>query len=151
MSEAVGIGNVLKEPQAVQNVVLDLLVVGQDVHIRQPEASGPAGEIRGRFPFLLRLNINPVCGIHGARADAHHHTLIVFQQPAQTEFLKEHVLRGYVSARQNDEITLPDQHLGIVLISPVQHLEIGKFDSGLGKGPGHFLPNPIRQLRTVRI
>lgn len=49
------------------------------------------------------------------------------------------------------EITLPDQHLGIVLISPIQHLEIGKFDSGLGKGPGHFLPNPIRQLRTVRV
>ena len=49
----------------------------------------------------------------------------------------------------DDEIAFPDQHLGFILVSPVQKPEIRKQESCLCETGSHFFRNPIGESRII--
>ena len=64
VAHGVGIGDVFKEPQAIQIIVSDLLVVGQDVDTGKPQARDEPLEFRHGLAGFLGLNVDHVGAVH---------------------------------------------------------------------------------------
>ena len=63
---AIGIGNILKDTQAVENVVFAEIIVGQDLRMGQSKTGIKALVIRrDSLPFPFRLGINRFGAVHG--------------------------------------------------------------------------------------
>ena len=151
MPKAVGIGDVLKEPQAVQDVVLDLLIVGQDIDAGEGQAGGEAGEIRGGFALLLGLDIYLLGGVHGASADAHDHSGEPLQNFPQMDVPKKGVLGGDVASGKDDKIADAYQFLRVPGVGPVQHMVAAEKDPGLGAGADDIGPELTGQVVALRV
>ena len=150
MTEAVGVGDVLEEPQSVQNVVLHLLVVGQDVHIGETQARREPGKIRGGFAFLLGLDIDLVRAVHAARADAHDHAGEVLQNFPQADIPQKSVLRGYMASGQHQKITVRHQLFGVFGSFTVKNAVAAEANTGFGKGGEHVRAEPAGKVMAVR-
>ena len=136
MAKAVSVGDVLKQPLAVQNVVLDLLVMGKDVDIRQAQAGREAGEVRGGFALFLRLNVDHISGVHASRADADHHPGIILQQLPQADLLEKGILGGNMASGQQNQVAVFNEPLGVLLVEAVQDVIALEGHSLQGKSPG---------------
>ena len=149
---AVRVGDVLKQPQAVQNVVLHLLVVGQDVHIGEPQAGREALKVRvDALALFLGLDIYFLRQIHGTGADAHDGAIKILQQLPQADFLEEGVFGGYMAPGEDDEVTFGNQLPGILCVGSVQHLIGAEGDARLGEGNGGVHAKRTGQLVLLRV
>ena len=127
MSRAVRVGHVLKQAQAVEDIVLDHVVVGQDVLVREAQALRPADEVRiDRLAGFLRLDVYGVRRVHAAGGYAHDHALVTDEQFPQTDCLEEGVLRRDVPARKENDITGCHELVGTLHIAAIKHIHLAE-------------------------
>ena len=55
MAHAVGVGDIFVEPLSIQQIILHLLIVGENVDIRQLQTVEEPGKFRGGLACLFRL------------------------------------------------------------------------------------------------
>ena len=132
MSPAVGIGNVLEQPQAVYLGIAHLLEVRDQLDVRKAQPLEPAAVmgVRG-FTGILRVGIHIIGTVHAAGAATHHHSLIAFQQVSEADFVDKLVLGGHVPAAEDDPVGIPHQFGCLGGILSLQHHNLGRLDAGL--------------------
>ena len=150
MAHTIGVGDVLKQPQAIQIVVLHLLIVGQNVHIRLGKSRQEPLKLRCGFSRLFRLGIDHIGAVHRAGADAHHHAGVILQQLPQTDPLKECILRRHMATSQHDQIAVGYQLRRLMGVSAVQHLIGTEMDTAVGKGHKEICAETAVQIRAIR-
>ncbi len=93
LTEAVLKGDILKKPAAVQQIVLNLIIVGEYLSLGESETGGEAYKTGVcTLTGQLRLNIDRVCGVHAACADSHDNAIEAAEQLTQTDADKKAAL-----------------------------------------------------------
>ena len=105
MGHAVRKGDIFNQPHAVQHVVLQRFEVREDVGFCEPQAGDPPLEVRiHSFAGKLRTGIDGIRAVHGAGAPGNHQAGISVQLFLQGDFPEEPILRGNMSARQDNDV-----------------------------------------------
>ena len=80
-----------------------------------------------------QLHVHIFRHVHGAGADAHDHTGVVFKQFPQADLVEKGILGGHMAAGQNDQVTFQHQFLRFIGIVAVQHRIVAEGHTDLGK------------------
>ena len=118
---AVGVSNILKKAQSVQRPVLDHLIVRDHHGFSQTQTLTVALHIlEAGLAFPLRMDVNHVGGVHGSGADAHEDTVEVLQQLTKLNLLEKVQLGRYMTACQNDKVSVLHQFSRFVLCAAIK-------------------------------
>lgn len=124
MACAVFSGDILDEPAAIEGEMPDFLIVRQYICLRESQTWEEASVIGiDAFARFFRLRIDALCAVHAACADAHDDTVKRFELSGNREFIEPAVLRGHMTAAQDDEIALVDERACFGCVAPVQACE----------------------------
>ena len=117
MACAVFSGDIFDELSVVEGEVSDFLIMRQYICMGEPQTWEEASVIGiDAFARFFRLRIDGLCAVHAACADAHNYAGECFEFCGDCEFIEPSILRGHMSAAQDDEIALVDEvvHIGCV-------------------------------------
>ena len=147
---ALGDDDVLEQTAAVQDVVPDLVVVRDDLDVRQAEAREPAAVMRvyalaGEF----RMGVDPVGAVHGAGAAAHDDAVVSLQDIPEADFMDKGVLRGDMAAAEDDPVRFRHQRPDIGGVAAVEHGHGGHLDTGIADAKTHSLEHRVREGAVV--
>ena len=93
---------VLEHAPAVQDHVLHLIIMGNQVDVREAKAMKPALIIRvDGFSGEFRMRIHSVCAVHAARAASHDNAVVALQQLPEPYLVQELVLCGNMPAAED--------------------------------------------------
>ena len=148
---AIGVGHVLKEPQAVQDVRLRPLVVGQHLGMGDAKPWQEAGMLRPGLPRQLRLDVDRLRAVHGPGADAQHHAAEARHGLPQVNLLEEAVLGQGGPAREDDEVGGFHQLRRHLRVPVDQDAPQGHREAGVLKGREHLPGEAVREGEVVRV
>ena len=143
--------DILEEALPVQDDIPDLVIMRDEVDVRQAEARKPATVLRvhglsGHF----RMGINPVGAVHAPRAASHYDAVKVPQEVPEADLVDKLVLGRNVTAAENDPVRPFHEGCGFGRIAPVQHHDLRRPDPRSVDTQAHPLQDRLREDHVIR-